>query len=66
MLDIGGNIGQHSLLLAPYCKEIYSFEPIPKVFKSFKNSINANHYKNITLQNIAIGNKKEVRSFNVV
>lgn len=66
MLDIGGNIGQHSLLLAPYCKEIYAFEPIPEVYNSFKKSIEANQYKNITLQNIAIGNKKEVKTFNFV
>ena len=66
MLDIGGNIGQHSLLLAPYCKEIYAFEPIPAVFNSFRKSIEANNYKNVTLQNIAIGNNKEVKSFNFV
>ncbi|WP_157844176.1 FkbM family methyltransferase [Chryseobacterium sp. Leaf180] len=59
MLDIGSNIGQHSLILAPFCKQIFAFEPIPEIFEEFKKSINANHYKNITLQNFAIGNKKE-------
>ncbi|MFC6267083.1 FkbM family methyltransferase [Frigoriflavimonas asaccharolytica] len=66
LLDIGGNIGQHSLLLAPYCKQIYAFEPIPAVYQSFEKSIHANNYKNITLQNTAIGSKKEVKTFNFV
>lgn len=61
MLDIGGNIGQHSLLLAPYCKMIYAFEPIPAIFNEFKSSISANHYKNIHLQNVAIGDKSEIK-----
>lgn len=62
MLDIGGNIGQHSLLLSPYCKEIHAFEPIPEIFNEFQNSIKANNYKNIFVQNLAIGNKKEVKT----
>lgn len=66
LLDIGGNIGQHSLLLAPYCKEIYAFEPIPDVYNEFKASIEANHYKNVHLYNLAIGGKTEEKSFNYV
>lgn len=62
ILDIGSNIGQHSLLLSPYCKKIFAFEPIPQVYNEFKNSIKANKYKNINLQNIAIGDKKESKS----
>lgn len=63
MLDIGGNIGQHSLVLAPYCKKIYAFEPIPEIYKEFQNSIYANNYNNIVLQNLAIGSKKEEKDF---
>lgn len=63
MLDIGGNIGQHSLILAPYCKQIFAFEPIPEIYEEFSNSIKANSYKNIFLKNCAIGNKKETKEF---
>lgn len=59
MLDIGSNIGQHSLILAPYCKEIYAFEPIPDIYNEFQASIKANQYKNIHLFNSAIGNTKQ-------
>lgn len=66
LLDIGANIGQHSLLLAPYCKQIYSFEPIPDVYHEFNESIKKNNYKNIKLFNIAIGGSSAVHSFNYV
>lgn len=36
LIDIGSNIGQHSLLLAPYAKHVYSFEPIPAVHDQFQ------------------------------
>lgn len=60
-LDIGSNIGQHSLLLAPYCKQIFAYEPIPLIYTEFLNSIKANGYKNIVLQNTAIGAREENR-----
>lgn len=66
MLDIGANIGQHSLLLAPYCNEIYAFEPVPDVYTEFKNSIEANRFKNIHLYNTAIGSETATASFNYV
>lgn len=65
MLDIGSNIGQHSLLMAPYCKKIFAFEPIPAIYEEFQNSIKANKYDNIVLQNTAIGGKKEVKAIYV-
>ena len=66
LIDIGANIGQHSLLMAPYCKNVYSFEPIPAVYNQFKESIAVNHYQNIHLFNTAIGDKKESQPFNYV
>ncbi len=45
LIDIGANIGQHSLLLAPYVRKIYAFEPIPKVYEQFKDSIAKSLYK---------------------
>lgn len=65
-VDIGANIGQHSLLMASYCKNVYSFEPIPAVFKQFKESVGLNNYENIHLFNTAVGSKKEEKSFNFV
>lgn len=63
MLDIGSNIGQHSLLSSPYCKKIYAFEPMPPVFNQFNESIRKNKIKNIETFNIGIGDKKENKEF---
>jgi len=65
-LDIGSNIGQHTLLLAPYCKEVYAFEPIKAVFNQFNESIRLNKLSNIHTFNIAISDKKESKHFNYV
>lgn len=66
LIDIGANIGQHSLLLAPFAKNVYSFEPLPDVFEQFQKSINLNHYTNVHAYNIAISDKKEEKKFNYV
>ncbi|CAD7804044.1 hypothetical protein CHRY9390_01167 [Chryseobacterium aquaeductus] len=63
MLDIGSNIGQHSLLSSRYCKQIYAFEPMPTVFNQFNESIRKNNIKNIETFNIGIGDKKEDKEF---
>lgn len=65
-IDIGSNIGQHSLLLSRYAKNVYSFEPIPIVFEQFSKSIKLNNIKNIQPFNLAIGEKKESKKFNFV
>lgn len=66
LLDIGSNIGQHSLLLSPYCKEVHSFEPIKSVYDQFNESIRINRFQNIHTYNIAVSDKKESKSFNFV
>jgi|APSaa5957512535_1039671.scaffolds.fasta_scaffold00655_11 FkbM family methyltransferase len=33
VLDIGANIGNHSLAFSPYCKQVFAFEPHPKTFR---------------------------------
>ena len=66
MLDIGSNIGQHSLILSSYCKEIYAFEPIPKVYEQFNKSIAKNNIQNIKTFNLGISNKKETKEFNFI
>lgn len=66
LIDIGSNIGQHSLLLSPYAKNVYSFEPIPAVHDQFKKSIELNQFKNISLFNLAIGSKEDSINFNYV
>jgi len=56
VIDIGGNIGMVSILLAkkyPFIK-IYAFEPVYENWKNFKRNIKINNVNNIRLFNLAV------------
>lgn len=56
-LDIGANIGYHSLFASTLLGEkghVYSFEPQHSVYKQFLDSVNKNNLKNITVFNTAL------------
>jgi FkbM family methyltransferase len=65
-LDIGANIGQHSLFASRFCKQVYTFEPITKLYNQIQKSIAINQYSNIQTYNCGLGNtesKKPIYSF---
>ena len=57
ILDIGGNIGNHSIYFSKYFRKVYSFEPHPTNF--LINKLNTKNFKNIHTFNLAIGEKKK-------
>lgn len=57
-VDIGANIGQHSLFASRFAKKVYSFEPIGKIYQQFMESISLNGFDNIQVQNYALGNQE--------
>lgn len=59
-LDIGANIGQHSLYASRYARHVYSFEPIERLYNQMRESIYANDFLNISAYNYALGNRREV------
>lgn len=59
-LDIGANIGQHSLYASRHCKHVYAFEPMKKIYDQFSSSVFTNDFLNISVYNYALGNTKEV------
>jgi FkbM family methyltransferase len=58
-LDIGANIGFHSLFLSKISKKVISFEPIKSLYDQFNESIKINNIKNIKTYNFGVSNKKE-------
>ncbi len=61
--DIGSNYGFYSYLMQSYFKNIkcYAFEPNPKTFGFFKDTVTANNLVNkIFPFNIGLGNKQEI------
>lgn len=49
ILDIGANIGNHSMFLARFCRpeKIYAFEPVPATYSILIENIERNHYGDI-------------------
>ena len=61
-LDIGANIGIHSLFAASLLEEtgkVYSFEPIPRLAHQLQKSIELNSFSNIKVCNFALGEHDE-------
>lgn len=56
-LDIGANIGNHSIQFAKYFKHVEAFEPNPKTFVLLE--FNCINNENISCHNFGLGNKDE-------
>lgn len=56
-IDIGANIGNHSMTMARYGKTVHSFEPVPFIFKVLSENKAINDFSNLNLHNIALGNE---------
>ena len=61
IIDIGANIGNHTLFWANECsaKKIYAFEPMPYTFKILKKNIKINNLQErVQLYNIGLSEKE--------
>lgn len=60
ILDIGANIGNHTLFFANECsaKHIYAFEPVRQTFSYLKRNVEINKIEDkVTLYNLGVGEK---------
>jgi hypothetical protein len=62
-LDIGDNVGQHSLFASIYSKEVIAFEPYPVVASKIQEKIDVNNIRNITLCLVGLGEKDATLSY---
>jgi FkbM family methyltransferase len=63
VLDVGANIGTHTLALAPVAKAVIAFEPQPLIFNYLAGNIAFNQLKNVIPERVVIGNKHEATPF---
>lgn len=69
IIDIGANIGNHTLFWAneKNAKKIYAIEPVPYIFKILKKNIKINNLEDrVKLYNVGLADKKcqgEIKSF---
>jgi FkbM family methyltransferase len=62
-IDIGANIGQHTLAASLFAKngEVYAFEPNAKLFSQLQKSVSLNNAKNVYAYHFGLGETDEVK-----
>lgn len=63
VLDVGANVGHHTLFAAMHSKEVFSFEPFVEVAEKLKEKISVNGLTNVTLFEFALGDKNELATY---
>ena len=58
-LDVGANVGQHSLFMSKYCRQVHSFEPYEKVRTRVVEKIALNNIDNIAVHGVGLGEREE-------
>ena len=69
IIDVGANIGNHTVFFANVCKakRLYSFEPQPDVFEILKKNVYINRfYKNVKLFNMGLGESAGYANIDVI
>ncbi|QMW03972.1 FkbM family methyltransferase [Spirosoma foliorum] len=59
ILDIGANIGHHSLFASTIAKEVHSFEPYPLVLEKLYQKIEINSIDNIIIHEVGLGERED-------
>jgi FkbM family methyltransferase len=62
-IDVGANIGQHSLFMSKYCKQVHSFEPYVVVREKLEQKIQVNNIENIIIHPFGLGKENEELEF---
>lgn len=65
IIDIGANIGWYTIHMASMLEKgsIQCFEPVPETHRKLKANIELNKLQNITINNIALSEKKQTLTF---
>jgi FkbM family methyltransferase len=56
-VDVGANVGNHSLFMSLHAERVHSFEPFPPVLDQFQGQITSNRICNIDVHRVALGNQ---------
>ena len=62
-LDVGANIGHHSLFFAAQGWRVHAFEPNPQVWPEFEAKVAASGLRTVTLNKVGLGNEEGVLDF---
>jgi len=59
-LDVGANIGNHSLVFSHYCRRVYAFEPQLRSGIRLTDNIAMNELRNVSLMDVALSDSEGV------
>ena len=62
-MDIGANVGHHSIFLSKFASQILAFEPYPKVNMQFKQQIADNKISNIQIFENGLSDRRETLNY---
>ncbi len=62
-VDVGANVGNHSLFMSLYSQHVHSFEPFPPVLEKMTSLVEINQLENITIHEVALGDEEGVIPF---
>jgi FkbM family methyltransferase len=62
-MDVGANIGHHTLFAAMRSKRVFAFEPFKAVADKLKHKLKENQVSNVTLLDCALGEQNEEASY---
>lgn len=65
VLDIGANIGNHSLAFSQRAKRVFAFEPVSRIFSVLKRNVGDNNISNITCIRTALSNRNGTEHISV-
>ncbi len=66
VLDIGANIGNHTLAFATRAHTVHAFEPIPYLFEMLKGNASHNGLTHVHVQNVALSDREGEATINMV
>lgn len=64
-LDIGANVGHHTMAFSRIFRTVHAFEPNPSVFAQLQSTVNRNQIANATLHPFGLWHSDTVLQFNV-
>ena len=62
-MDIGANVGHHSIFLSKFASHVLAFEPYPKVNMQFKQQIAHNNISNIQIFETGLSDRRETLNY---
>jgi FkbM family methyltransferase len=66
VLDIGANVGTHSLAFARHFRQVHAFEPNPQLWESFTRNIELNELDNVRLHKTGLGDQEAELPFYLI